>query len=93
MVLECAGSVVGPFAVVAGGEAVLPSLPQLLSPLIARLVSHHIRQKYFVDKYNFSLCSETFSGAKIFSARQIFCHWYHCGSKHVTALVSHVTIT
>ena len=39
MVLECAGSVVGPFAVVAGGEAVLPSLPQLLSPLIDRLVS------------------------------------------------------
>ena len=39
VVLECAGGVVGPLAAVAGGEAILPSLSQLLSPLIDRLVS------------------------------------------------------
>ena len=67
MVLECAGSVVGPFAVVAGGEAVLPSLPLLLSPLIDRLVSHHIREKNCRPTLQMSAL-KLFSDTKIFSA-------------------------
>ena len=38
MVVECAGSLMGPLAAVVGGDVMLPSLPPLISPLMDRLV-------------------------------------------------------
>ena len=42
VVVECAGNLIGPLAAVVGGDAILPSLPSLLSPLIDRLVGPHL---------------------------------------------------
>ena len=42
VVVECAGSVMGPLAAVVGGDAMLGSLPALLSPLIDRLVGYPV---------------------------------------------------
>ena len=58
MVVECAGSVMGPLAAVVGGDAMLGSLPALLSPLIDRLVGHSMLKLSLMYVTSLLLCQK-----------------------------------
>lgn len=67
MVVECAGNLMGPLAAVVGGDAMLPSLPSLLSPLLDRLVSPsplhvvHVRMQHSLQKPESMVADRSFA--------------------------------